>query len=393
MGFTWRVAIDGADIAGLVPDGEATIEYGRQQETEQPTPTTATITLITPDAPDYTAQMGSLYPEFTLGDQAIKSGFVDPYEDRYEGALTRVRLNTPVVIGADTPSGFRDEYVDGYNDGLNLTRFTGHIVAIDYGWDRIRLTCISALGALTRQNTLLNNLPAETDVARVARIAPTITIEGQPSVDLAAIPDDPNTKPVDVYRALVNIAEDAQAVVWDKRDGSIGYRSRFGWTPAKVTLPPEATLMEPLEMTAELGLVINQVAVEFGPKTARETVTLNDSDSITLYGLRDATYSTALATQQDAEDYAQDMLTRYSRPHWSMPAAEVNLGMTTDKAIAAVAALDLGDEVTVPHLLPGSPMTSYTASCLGYSESLSPTDWTMTIHLTPSAKPISRSAA
>ena len=393
MAFTWRVQIDGSDIAGLVPDGEATIDYGRQQETEQPTPTTATITLITQDAPDYTSQMGLLYPEFTLGDHSIASGFVDPYQDKYEGSLTRVRLNTPVVIGADTPSGFRAEYVDNYSDGLNLTRFTGHIVAIDYGWDRIRLTCISALGALTRVNTLLNNLPAETDTARVQRIAPTVTIEGQPSANLAAIPDDPNTKPVDTYRALVDIAEDSGAVVWDKRDGSIGYRSSNGWTPAKVTLPPEATLMEPLEMTAELGLVINQVAVEYGTKDARATVTLTDPDSITLYGLRDATYSTGLATQAGAEAYSHNILNRYSKPHWSMPAAEVNLGMTTDLAIAAVAALDLGDEVLVPVLLPGSPMTSYQANCLGYSETLSPSDWTMTVHLTPSAKPISRSAA
>ena len=83
MTFTFSVTVDGTDISGLVPSGEAEIVYGRQSVTEQPTPTSATVTLITKDAWDFTPDMDAMYPEFSLGDHSMRSGFVEDFESNY----------------------------------------------------------------------------------------------------------------------------------------------------------------------------------------------------------------------------------------------------------------------------------------------------------------------
>jgi len=146
--FEWDVSIDGTNIADIVPEYESDISYGRTDVEDQPVPTTATINIITRDAPDFQDWMGEDYPTFQVG--GINSGFVDVYADGYEGATTSIVLGAPVTINAATPTGFQDVYVDEYATGANYARFTGYITAIDYSHDRIQVTAAAPIEELTR---------------------------------------------------------------------------------------------------------------------------------------------------------------------------------------------------------------------------------------------------
>jgi hypothetical protein len=192
-----------------------------------------------------------------------------------------------------------------------------------------------------------------------------------------------------VFQALEELAQNSDATVYCDRSGDIIYRCGNEAT-ASITLPPDKTLLEPLSMEAELGDVINHLEVEWGPADNRSTHIVSDSESQLDYGLREASIKTQLALLPEVEAYAQTYLNRFSQPHWTMPSAEVNLGMCNDQEVAAVAAVDLGDSITIPTLLQSSPAESYTAEALGYTETLSATDWRLSIHLAPLSTPATR---
>jgi hypothetical protein len=48
--------------------------------------------------------------------------------------------------------------------------------------------------------------------------------------------------------------------------------------------------------------------------------------------------------------------------------------------------------VTLPELLPGSPLSSYSSEVLGVTETLSVDHWLLTLHLSAADAPISRKA-
>ena len=387
MTFTFSVKVDGTDIAGIVPSGEAEIVYGRQSVTEQPTPTSATVTLITKDAWDFTPDMAAAYPEFTLGDHSMRSGFVDVFESNYEGSKSRVTLGAPVVIGAHTPSGFVDTFEESYTSGADFTRFTGRVVAIDYEPDRIQLTCMSAIETLTRVKVTPFVWPEEPDIARALRIAPGISAVGSATGRMAAFDGQEAT----VYALLQSLAQDNDAIVYATRDGDIIYRTRNDST-SHHTLPPAITLLEPLAMTAELGLIVNSVSVEYGEEGSRSAVGIEDSHSITAFGKIESTVSSGLARAVDANNLADTILDRFALPHWSMPSAVVDMYFATNPERAQMASIDLRDTVTLPQLLPGSPLHAYTSEVLGITESLAVYHWTLTLHLSAAAAPITRKA-
>jgi hypothetical protein len=114
-----------------------------------------------------------------------------------------------------------------------------------------------------------------------------------------------------------------------------------------------------------------------------------DGVTITVVGVaRDINYSVApvlfvdFATFEDATKHA-NMLLNALKPAWSMPDAEIAMATVPDTVMASIAALEQQDKVRLPQFLNGSPVTSYDAVVLGYSESLSDRDWRVNLHLTP----------
>jgi hypothetical protein len=171
------------------------------------------------------------------------------------------------------------------------------------------------------------------------------------------------------------------------RDGLVYYRTS-GWTPpATTTIPAGATVRDSLSMNLELGLVRNQITVEYGDATPRETVTATDTASITAYGLREASYQTQIDLEADAQDYADWLLASLDAA-WQLPDVTVLFTLAADTEISAMAALEQGSPVTLPTLLAGSPESSYSSTVLGYTENLSRSNWFITYHLAPSNAPL-----
>lgn len=400
--FDWDVRLDGSNIATLIPE-TGRIDYGRASVWEQPQLPVAVIDLITVDNP---AHVAGAWPEFSLGEHSMPSGFVDTYTDTYGGPASRLTLGSPLAITAVTPSGFVDTYSDEYA-GIDLPRFTGFVQAMDYTPEIVRVTALVPQEAWARIEVGGTDdttpIPAESDVDRVDRLCTeagvAITIHGTTGPDLTAIPV--NTVPSGLLDQLQAIARDARGLFYVDRAGDAHYRTSANLAATylevdAVELPSDATLLNPVAMSAELGTVATRVVVEYGDPdvdtNVRPTVEAVDEDLRVLLFGDDGPHRTVRRTVQldveaDAQDYADALLAALA-PAWSMPNATVALSDATGPQIVAVAGLEQGVWVAIPTLLAGSPVTTYSSPALGYTEALSTNDWQITHHLAPSALPI-----
>jgi hypothetical protein len=239
--------------------------------------------------------------------------------------------------------------------------------------------------------------PAETDAARVVRIAQlaglTIRVIGPVTANVAATaavdPADTTPQLVSAWQLLTDLALDCEALLYTDRYGELQYRTRTANTGSTtVELDPGATLLDGLQLTAELGAIVNTVIVEYGPPDTRAEVERSDAASIAAYGRRELKLSTQLADQAGAIGRAERYLAHYKAPQWSMPGATVNLRLAESAHsfpayVEQLLDLDLDDSVTLPQLLPASPIPAYSSRVLGYVETLDPYAWSITYSLNP----------
>jgi hypothetical protein len=385
--FRHTVTIDGGDLAGITLAG-ATINYGTRNPDEPPTPANAYLTLISADA---VPNIGPAYPGFSWG-AGIPSGFTDDYRDQYEGGLPRINVGVPVSIDATTPTGFVDAYVDTYDGGFETPRFTGIITAIDVLPGSVAITAVTLSESLTRIQIDPSGWAAENDVNRFLRIvqaaglsAAEYTVVGARTTDIAE--KGITESPVSAWELLTEVAASANAVLFTNRNGVLVYQSRTV-TGTTTELSPAATLLDDFQMVMELGEIANVVTVEMGAADNRGAVTVQDAASIAAYGKRDRTYSTVIEGQVSATEFANRMLAHYKDPFWRMPTATVNLRLSEAQGVfpgylQEILTVDLDDSVHIPHLLPASPLPSYTSRVLGYQEVLDPYDWSITFALNP----------
>jgi hypothetical protein len=388
MDFTWVCKVDGENIADLVVEG-ATVSYGRNALDEQPQSPVAVLDLLTKDkAPDLSAK----WPEFSLGDHSQTSGYVDAYAANYAGPSSRITLGAPVSVEAITESGYVDTYGTEYA-GESLRRFTGTVQAIDYTYEYVTLTCLPQDEAWARilvgETDELTTWPEETDIARAARIATAagITLQVDGAAGPSVIERPANSRPEPALGMLQQLAIDCDALLYTDRYGVTHYRTvNYAGATRSVTVDPDLTLLDPMRMSLELGLVRNQVTVEYGDTDAdtnlRPKVVVSDAAQIAKYGLRDYSVATQLLNLADAETHANRILNALD-PAWHMPAATIAFHTATAAQIGAIGNLEQNDEITLPELLPGSPTPDYTATVLGYTETLSGADWRIEYHLSP----------
>lgn len=384
MKYQWVVKIDGGNVAGITLVG-ATINYGRRTVDEQPAPTSATMTLLTPDASPTIAQR---FPDFGPGDFAARSGFVQAWEPTYIGANSRLTIGAPVVLEAILPGGFVQEWEPDYSGGSQLRRFTGRITALDYAYGTVRVTAVDALESLARI-TVATARPAETDVERArawAKLAGIeLVVDGTYSVKLLPV-DRAGTGTA--LAQLYATAKESGAVVYADRYGDVHYRTRTAPLDPTTELPGKFTILDSLSMKAELGEVINRVEVEWGVEGSdkkRPVVVREDSDSIKRFGLFSSRRTTQLATEADAIALAERIITNESKPLYAMPEARVTLIKADPITVDRLADLDLDDSVKVAPLPVGAPAQSYTARVLGYVEEAANPDWLITYQLAPSS--------
>ena len=383
--FTLRALIDGTDVSGITLVG-ASISYGTTETGKTPEPSSAYLELISADV---AGDLSATFPEFTFGN-AIPSGFVDTFAANYGGATTKLSMGAPVSIVASTPTGFEDTFSATYDAGYDSIRFTGYITALDVTPSIVTVTAVSPIEALTRILVDPSGWPSESDIDRVARIATaaglTIRVEG--TATHTVLPFDVDEKETSVWSLLDKVATDAGALFYANRLGEMIYRT-VNATVGKslVTLAAGATLIDDLTMTQEIGRVVNSLEVSYGDPKA--TVTVTDAASIAAYGERTGRLSVNVASTTDAQAAADRYLERRSEPVWHMRAATVNLKLAKTASpgypanVTAILDVDLDDDVTLPQLLPASPMHEYTSRVVGYDETLDPYQWSITYRMNP----------
>lgn len=380
----WRVKIDGGDVAGITLVG-ARINYGRRTVDEQPAPTSATLTLLTPDA---SPKIAEAFPDFGPGDFAARSGFVQDWEDPYVGANSRLTIGAPITVEALVPGGFVQEWEPDYTSGSLLRRFTGRIVALDYQFGNVQVTAVDPLEAVARIDVDTTR-PAETDLARAQHYAQlagiTLTVDGSASVALLA---NEKGSASNALSELYGTARAAGAIVYADREGLVHYRTRNASVNPTTDLPGGAVILESLSMKAELGEVVNVVEVEYGiadPVTKIKPLAKAQSpESVKRYGRFVRRISTQLSQASDAQDLADRVIVNEAFPLYAMPEATVTLIKDDPVVVDAIAELDLDDSVKVHPLPVGAPAESYTARVLGYVEELAFPDWLVSYQLAPS---------
>ena len=147
-------------------------------------------------------------------------------------------------------------------------------------------------------------------------------------------------------------------MVWVNRSGSLTYRTAGSTPDTAYVAPPDATLVDPLKMSSELG---DCPVVKYGDKAA-----LVETSAMSVYGRRDKQLQTELADSSDAQAFADRYLARREARH--MPRATVHLGLANDAETAQLLSVDLDDVLDLPQLLPASPVQNYQSRVIGYEE-------------------------
>ena len=377
--FTYAVTVDGMDIAGMTLTN-ARITYGSTSSGKAPSPTTAHLELLSVDA---IPELADTYPGISWHG-GIPSGYVDTFEATYEGATSALVVGAPVTVRVATETGYVDTFEANYRAGFDATRFTGVITSIDYTPGLIGITAVDLAEALNRVDLDPAAWPEETEPARVERILNAAgmglaraQIIGSSSVKVRA---GSHSTPGTAWQHLYRTALSCGSVVWVNRAGSLTYRTAGSTPDTTYVAPPDATLVDPLKMSSELGDIVSEVTVKYGDKAAL----VETSDAMSVYGRRDKQLQTELADSSDAQAFADRYLARRSEARWHMPRATVHLGLANDAAeTAQLLSVDLDDVLDLPQLLPASPVQNYQSRVIGYEERLDPYNWLITYVLDP----------
>jgi hypothetical protein len=267
--------------------------------------------------------------------------------------------------------------------GVGYPRFDGEITDVAVGWDTVDLTRprIIAAGYLSRMGRRpIGDVPwpAELDGARVARI-----------LDLAGFTPDPTAtdpgtvqilaRDVDRQPALAlaqAVASDGGGILWQDRAGVIAYADALHRRGAAVRLEVAACDVGiGLGWEASLEGLVNEAHVRYGDPPAgggeQPEVTASDPVSIDARGLYGASLSTQIATAQDAQRRADEIVARQSDPAWVLGGLEIDLAILDPaRTLELLEAVEIHELVSITGLPETSPATSALLWVEGWRESI-----------------------
>ena len=361
------VTLDGRNVTGVTLDG-VTITRGRSSIYEDISPGVCVATLLS----------GDVAPDAWQGE----SGYTDVYTDIWKGLEVAARVGVPMVVETSGESGYTDVYTDIWK-GAGAVRFTGTVTAVDYTPGELTLTAVDALEPLGRVY-VTSGRQEETDFNRAFAYAKLAGIElgylGTLQVQLAEIA--PNPDPTTALRALIATADSTDAQVFADLSNRVYYRRRDTAPGGVITIPGEVTLSEALIVSDELGDIYNVERVAYGKADSRQVVERINQASITEYGRREwRQYETQLLTNKDAAEFADYWLTNDASPGYRIRDVEILILDVEGSWAGTADSIDLFVPVRIPQLPAGSPIDTFTAVVLGYTETITQNDRVLNLHL------------
>lgn len=307
------VKIDGRDYTG-VSVGQVTITRGRNTVYDQPNAGSATVELI---------DIGAL-TRFSVGvDIEISMLFPDIDWELLADSWAGVAETWEGIYGPLIP-GFIEPVFTGVVSDWDADA----VAAQDQPIMRYKVQAVGPLATLNRRNILFDGRVAEDDGERVEAILtaalgtavdPTIIDDGLFSLS-AVDADDSGYEGLGLLRET---ATSAQGVIFETRDGRVGYDNadkRFNEADF-LEVPFGQVQVGGLSVSSALGDVTNVVTVEYDGGA----VTVRDEVSIARFGEQDASISTTLASEAAASGFANAFLKRHSTPSVSLGRLSFNL--------------------------------------------------------------------
>ena len=367
--MTATLTLDGRNVTGVTLSG-VTITRGRESLGEDPSAGVCVATLLS----------GDIDPGAWQG----VSGYTDAYADEWLGQEVAARVGVPLVVETSGVSGYTDAYADEWAGSGNV-RFTGTVTAVDYTPGELTVTAVDAVEQLGRVY-VKDPRPGETDFSRAFALANlagvTMGYLGQVTATLVEQETAPTR--TTVLEALTATADNTAATFYADRLNALWYRRRDAALVNTVTLPAEVTLTEALIVSQELGEVYNTELVAYGKRENRRTASASDPESVAKYGPREwPVMETELAGAKDAENLADYWLAIDKDAAYRVASAQVVIYGEAPEFHAAADALDLYSRVVIPQLPAGSPVASFSAVLLGYTETITEQDRTLALHLAP----------
>lgn len=253
-------------------------------------------------------------------------------------------------------------------------RFTGRTYSVSIDWETVQrsITTVAAAGPMSTIGRYDDNTLhyAATDGDRAFEIldlwAPGSFAADPGTVDLIEVDNSGNPNQVTALDFLRQTALSGMGMVTDTADGTVVYFDRDHVRLVDPVLNLDAsTILRQISASSTTENLINTVTVEYGERytdgTPRAALTVEDAESITLWGPYPATVDSDIANADDAGDIANEWVFRNSYPRLDLPVVQI----TSRQLGSAIDSVDVGAVVRLtglPQPLPASidaVLTSY----------------------------------
>lgn len=226
----------------------------------------------------------------------------------------------PAVPVYDDPNVMYDDARVAWDNGWLSTsvRFTGLVTDITTP-EESGIPGHVDIVAIDRQANLgriyiQDSRPIEDDVTRVHAIGNlagvVFIIHGTPEVTLAAMEIKSTA-----LQAIHSICQSSGGVLWSDPDGNMHYGTgNHREISPPIMVIPGHIIKSGIKWNSTVADIINEVVIEYGAQSARESITLRDDISQSIYGVRSKKVTTILSDAGGANSMGALILARRSFP-------------------------------------------------------------------------------
>lgn len=244
-------------------------------------------------------------------------------------------------------------------DGENL--FVGMVEDWNFDWevngDAIaEARCVDGLAIISTSTYPAGTSVTETSSARVGRVLDAIDWPSDTrsiGTGVAVLDADVRSEPINARDYLAKIALTEAGFEFVDRNGNFTFLTRnYDQTAGTTNLdfgdPPGRIPLIDVDLVYGTEELVNSSSVTWtSAGSIAGTATHTDPVSVARYGALTAEYATLLASQGDADDFAEWSIHHRSTPRLRFDAITVNLNSLASADAAGVLGLDLGDVVHI----------------------------------------------